>query len=209
MGEPESSYEFEYSGGVLCLDFVNTVSDRGTEPVERWTGYGELLRWAQGAELVDGAEAERLAALAAAEPEVGERVLRRAVELREALFAIFAATAAGEAPPAPALKHLNRVLPETLSHLRLVPGDECCAWSWRGCEGAEEELAFLLWPVVRSAADLLTDDDLDRVRECDADTCRWLFLDRSRNRSRRWCDMQQCGNRAKARRHYRRQKGSP
>ena len=203
----DTAYEFEYSGGELCLDFVNTVSDRGTEPVERLTSYGELLRWARGAEVVDADGAERLAALAEDAPEVAEPVRRRAVELREALFELFAVAAAGGALPATPLEELNHVLPDTLSHLRLQPAEDGCAWVWSPGRDVEEELSAPLWRVVRSAARLLTSGELDRVRECDADTCRWLFFDRSRNRSRRWCDMQQCGNRAKARRHYRRHKG--
>ena len=63
-----------------------------------------------------------------------------------------------------------------------------------------------LWPVLRSAAALLTSDDIARIRECAAERCAWLFIDHSRNRSRRWCDMRDCGNRAKARRHYARAK---
>lgn len=205
--EKEAAYDFEYSGGALCLDFVNTVSDRGTEAIERLTGYGELVRWARGAEVVDAAGADRLADLAADAPEVGEDVLRQALELREALFELFAAAAAGETLPPSALEQVNHALPDTLTHLRLEPSGDGCTWEWCPGRDVEEELTAPLWRVVRSAAELLTSGDLDRVRECDADTCRWLFFDRSRNRSRRWCDMQQCGNRAKARRHYQRHKG--
>lgn len=66
----------------------------------------------------------------------------------------------------------------------------------------------MLWPVARSAAELLTSPDAQRVRECALRSCSWLFVDRSRNRRRRWCDMKTCGNRAKARRHYRRKQKS-
>jgi len=64
------------------------------------------------------------------------------------------------------------------------------------------------WLIVRSAADLLTSDKLHDVRACSAEDCRWLFLDISKNHSRRWCDMETCGNQAKARRHYRRKKSA-
>ncbi|MBI4413448.1 MAG: CGNR zinc finger domain-containing protein, partial [candidate division NC10 bacterium] len=77
------------------------------------------------------------------------------------------------------------------------------AWRWTG-DG--QRLDRMLWAVTRSAADLLTSGELAAVRECEAETCAWLFMDRSRNRSRRWCDMKACGNRAKARRHYERKK---
>ena len=72
----------------------------------------------------------------------------------------------------------------------------------------ERKLDQMLWPIIRSAAELLTSDKLDRVCECPGENCGWLFIDMSRNRSRRWCDMKDCGNRAKARRHYRKTKAS-
>jgi predicted RNA-binding Zn ribbon-like protein len=91
-----------------------------------------------------------------------------------------------------------------MSHLRLVPGRDRVEWAWSG----ERLLDDVAWRVARSAADLLTTADLALVRECAADTCGWLFLDRSRNRSRRWCDMNVGGNRAKVRRHYLKTKGA-
>ena len=93
---------------------------------------------------------------------------------------------------------------EALSHRRLEPGEDGFAWSWK--DGAAGDLRTPLWPILESAATLLTSDDLGRIRECDADDCNWLFLDRSRGGNRRWCSMKSCGNRAKARRHYRREK---
>ena len=65
----------------------------------------------------------------------------------------------------------------------------------------------MLWPVVQSAVDLMTSPELDRVGQCADDRgCGWLFVDTTKNRSRRWCDMRDCGNRAKARRHYAKKK---
>ncbi|HSH12932.1 MAG TPA: CGNR zinc finger domain-containing protein, partial [Desulfurivibrionaceae bacterium] len=90
----------------------------------------------------------------------------------------------------------------TLAQARLVPGEDHFEWGWSDAGG----LRRLLWPIVRSAAELLTSEKLERVGQCAGDSCGWLFLDTSRNRSRRWCEMEHCGNRAKARRHYRRQK---
>lgn len=72
-------------------------------------------------------------------------------------------------------------------------------WDWRENKG---ELDRLLWPVIQSAGDLMISNEVNRTRECEDDTCEWLFIDRSKNHSRRWCDMSDCGNRAKARRHY-------
>jgi predicted RNA-binding Zn ribbon-like protein len=123
--------------------------------------------------------------------------------MRETIHRIFSAQAAGEAPSPPDLGSLNRALPRALSKLRVEIDPSGCCWIWAPREDA---LDSPLWPVLRSAADLLTSADAERVRECASETCRWLFLDRSRPGNRRWCDMKTCGNRAKARRHYRRRK---
>jgi predicted RNA-binding Zn ribbon-like protein len=87
----------------------------------------------------------------------------------------------------------------------LVREGDAYRWSWAGdCSCLERPV----WQIAHSAADLLASGQLDRVRRCGSDTCEWLFLDGSRNRSRRWCDMSTCGNREKARKHYRRAKES-
>ena len=93
---------------------------------------------------------------------------------------------------------------EAMGHLRVGWEEGLFRWSW----AEEEALDCMLWPVVRSAAELLNSDLLSRVRVCPADDCAWLFLDQSRNRSRRWCDMSTCGNRSKARRFREAQRGS-
>jgi predicted RNA-binding Zn ribbon-like protein len=197
---------FDLSGGELCLDFANTVSGRGGErPVERLADYLALLAFGRQAGAVEGRLAEALARRARQHPRSAAAVLKTAVGLREALFRIFAAVAAGE-PAQPAdLAAVNRVLSRALAHLRVAPREEEGGFEWVWEEDAAA-LDRILWPVARSAAELLTGDELGTVRECASPTCRWLFLDRSRNRSRRWCDMSACGNRAKARRHYRRQR---
>lgn len=88
-----------------------------------------------------------------------------------------------------------------------APGASVSSFVW-GWDDAAPALDRPLWPVARSLAELLTSDELPRVRECAADNCAWLFIDTSKNRSRRWCDMAVCGNRAKARRHYARARGA-
>jgi predicted RNA-binding Zn ribbon-like protein len=85
---------------------------------------------------------------------------------------------------------------------RLVAGREAYVFAWPESDRLEQ----LIWPVALSAAELLTSEERPRVKECAADDCNWLFLDMSRNRSRRWCDMKVCGNRAKARRFSERHK---
>jgi predicted RNA-binding Zn ribbon-like protein len=198
--------EFDFSGGLLCLDFANTVSGRARErPKEQLNLYSDLVSWGREARLVTDLEAQRLLREARRRPGEAASVLERAVMLREGIFRIFSAVADGRSPDDADLAVLNAALSEALSWARIVQTPEGFAWDWadRG-----ERLEQLIWPIARSAAELLTSPDLSRVRECAETGCAWLFHDTSRNRSRQWCDMKVCGNRAKARRHYARMRSA-
>lgn len=202
-GSPPERPPFKTVGGRLCLDFVDTVNwDRPRRARERFYSYADLVDWAQFMEQVDAGQAGHLRSIAGQHPAGAQAIYRQAIDLRAALHRIFAAVAAGQAPPGDDLARLNAALAAALPHLRLVPGAAHFEWAWSG----ELRLDRVLWPIVRSAAALLTSEELDRVGQCAGESCGWLFLDTSRNRSRRWCEMEHCGNRAKARRHYRRQK---
>lgn len=206
MGEtlaPPPSGPFELSGGTLCLDFVNTWGDRNRPATDQLGGYVQLLHFGRQAGLLSESEGARLATLAAAQPNAAAAALGEAREVREALYRIFSARARGVAAAADDLARLNAALGKALARPELAASGEGFAWLWRA---AGDDLAAPLWPIVRSAGDLLTGAELSRVRECDGAQCTWLFLDRSRGGSRRWCSMQSCGNRAKARRHYQRQR---
>ena len=186
------------------MDFTNTVGGRmSAEPNERLTSYLELVAWARHAGILTPEKAEQLIVHASRQPDAAEAVLRRAIDLREALYRIFSVSAVALPPRETDLNALNDVLPAAMSRLRLERGATACSWIW----AEDGELDQMLWPIARSAAELLTSGELQRVRECAGDSCNWLFLDMSKNRSRRWCDMNDCGNRAKARRHYQRVTG--
>jgi predicted RNA-binding Zn ribbon-like protein len=192
----------EFIGGSVALDFVNTTSRRWNEaPQERLRDYGDLITWCVRKELFGRTEADRLRAVAAERPAEAAQVLARAVALREALYRLFSAFAAGQGAAPEDVELLNGVLTEGIGRRKLRPGTDGYCWAW---VEAPDGLDWMLWPVAYSAAELLTSTHIARVKECDADDCDWLFLDVSRNRSRRWCDMKDCGNRAKARRHYER-----
>jgi predicted RNA-binding Zn ribbon-like protein len=201
----DDGYAFEISGGHPALDFTNTISRREDPAKSReyLTSYGRLVSWSVQAGLLAPKKGERLRAEAKNRPRAAVLALRRAVAIREAIFSLFVAIVRGERPPAGALEAINAALPEALATLRV--GSERDGFGWRFAHD-EAELAPVLAPVVRAAADLLTSPELVRIRECGSDTCFWLFLDRSKNGTRRWCDMKVCGNRAKARRHYQKEK---
>lgn len=192
--------EFTYLAGDVALDLGNTLGDRGTDrPHERLTAYSDLVWWAYGAGLFGGRDARQLLGVARKHPRQAATVLSRGRTLRESLHRAFEAVTAGRKPAGDDLAVLNDELGHALEHLQLEPGGECCRLEYAE---PDEALDRMLWTVARAAVDLLTSGRLRLVKQCAGTTCDWLFLDESRNRSRRWCDMRECGNRAKARRHY-------
>ena len=198
-------YQFSTVGGALPLDFVNTIgSYLSDSPEEHFNTYADLLRCALTAGVLDKAQVDSLAREAERRPQDAERSLKKAIKLRAAIHAIFSAVATGQQAPPRSMELFNDALRRTHAHLRLKQSTPHFSWEWIS---GEEELDSMLWPVVRSAAEMLIEGDLTRVNICASDSCGWLFLDTSKNRSRRWCDMSDCGNRAKARRHYHRRVG--
>lgn len=192
---------YDPSGGHPCLDFVNSV-DRMTHrpPVERLRSYADLVAWSTAAGTLPGGHSE-LTRAARARPGEAEAVLARARELREALYRIFAAGLEGAAPAPADLARMNAELAHALSRARVEARSDGFAWSW---DAGAPELDLPLWPLARSAAELLTSHERALVKRCAGETCLWLFLDHTKNHARRWCDMKVCGNRAKVRRHRRR-----
>jgi len=193
---------FELDSGRLCLDFVNT---RSRTTGEHLHSYADLVAFARQAGLFSADDAEWFRAEGERDTRAAEGVLRRAINLREALRAIFSAIAAGRRPSSADLALLNADLANSLPHARVLPsnrGNGGYVWSWHG-----RNMDAPVWPISRSAADLLVDDqDRPRIRTCNAPDCAWLFVDTSKNRSRQWCSMTSCGNREKARRHYQRRR---
>jgi predicted RNA-binding Zn ribbon-like protein len=197
--------ELELIGGEACLDFANSMGGTREAPKERLHDYGDLVRWAAHAGAIEGTEVQPLLAAADARPAEAEAVFARALRLREAIFRIFVAVIADASPSAADLERLNDELALALHHLRIVPDEHGFDYRF---EAADGDLDRPLWHIARSASELLATGDLGRVKRCTSDECDWLFVDLSKNRSRRWCDMRDCGNRAKARRYYRRQRGT-
>lgn len=189
-------------GGTVALDFVNTMDWRGRpEPEERLLGYTDLLRWARNAGVLDAKSAGALRRWSDAHPKVARRTLDAAIATREAIAAVFRAVARGEAIPVAALARIEAVCRAAWRARVLEPGGGGAAWVWRDDPPGPERPE---WEAALDAERLLTGGATGRVRECGDAACGWLFLDTSRNRSRRWCQMEACGNRNKVRRFYRR-----
>jgi predicted RNA-binding Zn ribbon-like protein len=192
--------------GWLCLDFANTVDfHNAPDPGERLNGYADFVAWAQQVGLVSDGGASHLNRAAGHNRLEAQDVLGRAVALREAIFHLLEAHIHGRTPEPRDLSVLNTELAQALEQASLRPTGGGYRLGW---ERLAENLAGPLWAVAHSAAALLTMPELlGRVGQCADDRgCGWLFLDTTKNRSRRWCDMRDCGNRAKARRHYERKR---
>ena len=192
-----SDYAFDLSGGRLCLDFTNTIGDRGAEPVEHLGSYGDFVAWAEQAGATTARAARGLRRAAGARPAQARQVLAEAIRLREAIYRVFAAVASGRAPRPADLAIVNAAVPAAFERSRLVSSKGGFTLA---ADVSTDDLAAPLTPIVRSVVDLLTSPEVARVRTCAAATCAWLFLDTTKNRARRWCDMKVCGNREKVRR---------
>ncbi len=188
----------------LCLAYANTRFWRGTAaPTETLAGPGDLHRWLIASA---GVPAEAIEAAERWSREDSSRaalLFDAAIALREAITRIFGAVASGEAVPAADFAALNRALAEAPSRRQLARLDGSYGWA---AEMLVPSAPSLLAPVLWSAADLLTHIADRRVRRCANDKCLWLFVDHSKGGTRRWCDMNACGNRAKSHRHYIRSK---
>jgi predicted RNA-binding Zn ribbon-like protein len=179
------------------LAFINTLSGRPTPaPVERLDTYQALVEWAREQHLVSAAAAERLAGEAKKHPHQAAAVLARAKDFREALNGLAAAIDSERQPHAEVLGTIGECLAGAYANGRLVPHEGALQWVAR----AEDDLERVLWEIGRAAGRLVISTRLARVRACAASDCGWWFVDDTKNRSRRWCDMKLCGNREKLRR---------
>lgn len=187
-------------GGDLALDFINTAEYRGTPQALEFLSSAQcLLAWSHHAGLFSEPELTRLARHLAKRPRDGQRLLASAVALRESLYQLFVGLTQQRAPLPSALKPLNEALATLTRHRTLQSVDGTVAWRWRDEGGVS---AAVLGPPSLAAAQLLTAQPLDKLKQCPG--CGWLFLDTSRNGLRRWCSMAYCGSTDKSRRQYRR-----
>jgi predicted RNA-binding Zn ribbon-like protein len=188
----------------LCLDFVNTKCWRGREAsTETIPDSAALGAWAMRALALPDEVGRALHAWQNADPAAATALHADALALRELIHDLLAAVATGRRLRVDDTNRLNIALAHAPQ--RGVIGAAVARYGWR-VELTSESAAGLLAPVLWSAGDLLAQPVHDRLRRCANPECLWLFLDDSTAGTRRWCDMGACGNRAKARRHYLRNK---
>ena len=207
--------KFKTIGGRLCLDFTNTVGGRDSQEAQprasrfaytiradKLESYADLIAWSVRAGILTESEARDLLRMAKDNPSGANSALKSGLRLRETLYRIFRSIAGELRPDKEDMDSLNKELAAARAHERLAQKEERFVWSW---DEKSKTLDSVVWAVARSASELLTSDELSRVRQCGGESCGWLFLDTSRNRSRQWCDMRDCGNISKVRRFRQRQ----
>ncbi len=182
--------ESKLIGERLCLDFTNTVGGRnGSEIIfEKLKTYDDLLTWSVYVGIINRKEAQRL------NKKGSQGIVKRALRLREAIYRICIAALKKESPNSKDLKLLNQEIHEARNHEFIDSGFRI------RIKPTNSDLDQILWPIALSAKELLTTEDLKRLQQCDSENCGWLFVDTSKNHTRQWCDMSDCGNRAKVRR---------
>jgi predicted RNA-binding Zn ribbon-like protein len=191
-------------GGRLCLNFVNTLDPRASDrPRDFLDAYADLVGWAQYAGALTAAQARDILGASADEPAFAAAIFAQGIDLREAMHRVFLAIYRGLTPVPGDLEAIREAYWTALLHARLAPREGGYEWTWRDDATALERP---LWPVARSAVELLTSPEVGRVKECANHGCGWLFLDTSKNGSRRWCSMEGCGSQVKMRRQYARRR---
>jgi predicted RNA-binding Zn ribbon-like protein len=202
---PEADTPFSLCAGHPALDLVNTLDNRFRKevPVELLGDYAALLRFTEQSGLLSVAQT-RVLARSAGRAEA-DSVSAAARDLREAAASVLYARLEGDTSLPNDVRTLELYFRSARAQQELVgtPSPQL-AWDWRSSSATEAELPVWILSLQMSA--LLTSAAMGRLRGCQTETCRWLFLDTSKNHSRRWCDMKVCGNRMKARRFQARQR---
>lgn len=200
MVEIRDAEKHHLIGGMLCLDFANTLYGHTESVHEYLIDYRDLVLWSGHAGILAPDRVMIFLDKCKQSPGESKKVFHLAIHLREAIYRIFASLAKGKVPVEDDLQSFQKIWLEHQVHSRLKRTDSGFDIGWE--DG--DTLDAILWPITRSAMELLTSDDLKQVKQCGR--CDWLFVDRSRNGKRRWCSMSACGNRVKMARRYEREK---
>jgi predicted RNA-binding Zn ribbon-like protein len=192
-------------GGELAFDFTNTSSGRGgPRHIENLRTPEHLLVWARRAMRLARRDGDYVEKRLAADPALGAELLDRGLALREVIYAIGVACARGRRPRREHVDALAHIYAVSIHKARLSPCEANFAWTWHPEDGVVEAI---LGPIALSALTALSQADLTRVKQCAGAHCGWLFFDTTKNKRRRWCEMEVCGNRAKQKAHRARARG--
>ena len=189
----------ELDGGSLCLDFVNSVRSRFENPLYEFiTSPGDWLRWIHKVQLFNDLEEDRLKNYVSKNQVKAANELKRIISVRELLYRIFYKLAQAEMPSNNDLAHFNNKLSLSLRYLKIGFTEELkVTENW---DDKSFNLLYTLHPLLKSAYDLLISDTLNRLKECKH--CGWIYMDKSKNNSRLWCNMKTCGNTIKTIKYY-------
>ena len=188
--------KLSFLGGDLSLDFVNTVHDRHEEPLRNLLqNYLDLVTWIHSADAINNSQKESLLKMGWENQIKATQVYKDALQLREALYDLVVNMINREDVSPVTMQMINQWLSRAFSNLELTRFNSHFVLDWKG---ENFELESVIWPIIRSFAYLITSEDRKRIKQCG--NCGYLFVDNSKNKSRRWCSMEICGNRVKARR---------
>lgn len=182
--------------GNLALDFANTESGRGgTEHLDHLQTAGDLVAWAAHAKIIGERDAALARRMINDQTKLARHLVARGRFLRETIYRINSNVVAGNPPAKKLLHSLAAAHAEMLATAALISHGDNYGWAW---DPKAELATAILGPIAFSALNLLLDADLSRIKQCRGNHCGWLFFDSTKNKSRQWCDMSVCGNRAKA-----------
>ncbi len=203
MSKERSIQTMSIDGNCLVFNFINTVHSRadGDEPFEYLSSYEKLMEWCERLEVMPPDRIKKLSTISDSNPEEAENSLDEMIKVRGMLYRFFSEIAAGQQVEKSYLDDFNQEMSQSLTNLRFISEGKDLRLDW---ETEKTDLKEPLWRVMKSAYDALTEETFERIKECEA--CGWVFLDQSKNRSRRWCSMESCGSTHKAKKYYHRKK---
>jgi predicted RNA-binding Zn ribbon-like protein len=192
---------------------MNTVVARSTQKVkdsihftfrsDKLSDFNDLVEWSKHAGILRERDAKQVISVASQNERESKQIFARAITLRESIFRIFKHVIEGWEPLSTDIELLNEESAIARSRQRLVYSSNKFEWD---LSMGKDDLDCMIWPITLSSTELLLSEELSLVKQCPSSDCGWLFLDSSKNRSRQWCDMRDCGNLAKVRRYRERQK---
>jgi len=195
-------------GGRLCFDLVNSVSGRIKQnetnsldykiDADKFESFAHLVVWGKATGILNEASANKINIFAAQNDKAAKKILQRVQLLRESIYKIFVSIIEGSEPLPEDIDLLNNECTAAREKQKLFYDSNKFFWKFSP-DIAEPE--SIIWNTALSAADILVSDQINRVKQCRGENCGWLFLDTSKNGSRQWCDMKDCGNVAKVRRY--------